>query len=74
MLMRRTIWAVPGTLFECNFDGKTMCGMTAGKEDTIWEVGYDTTPSLDTGPTTAESGSYFMFIEASGKKPHALAR
>ena len=73
-MLTRTNGAVSDTVFECSFEGKHMCGMTAGQGDTEWAIGYVFTPSLDTGPTSAQSGSFFMFTEASGMKPHALAR
>ncbi|KAI0233996.1 MAM and LDL-receptor class A domain-containing protein 1 [Lamellibrachia satsuma] len=60
-------------LLRCDFEtydaASTMCGMQQDRRDDFdWTLWSGPTPSQQTGPSTAYSGAYYMYIEASSPR------
>jgi hypothetical protein len=61
----------PPTPSSCSFESANMCGWTESGSNR-WTRGMST-PSSNTGPTSAHDGSWFMFLETSGGRAGATS-
>ena len=58
----------------CGFEDEALCGMIQSQSDNFnWTRQTGRTPSDPTGPDSAESGLYYMYLEASRKPKDAFA-
>ena len=55
------------------FEGGTHAWQTWGTGRTSWQLGSGRTPSYYTGPNSADHGSFYYYIEASGGSNNDVA-
>ena len=69
-----------GLVFRCGFENAGVCGMTqtlinegVTREGLLWIRHSGATDSTLTGPSSAQSGQYYIYVEATGQQEGDIA-